>query len=131
MPEIVDNDFDIEDGDEDLAQDQLRYLSDKKGKQVVEDCNSEDEKLEAPDSDEDEMKFNFKSFTSEDMHDPKFHVGQLFSSVDLLRKAIMEYSVKERVNITCPKNDRTRLGVSVHAHGIFMHLWLIGQIPLW
>lgn len=75
VPEIVDSDFDIEDGDEDLAQDQLRYLSDKKGKQVVEDCNSEDEKLEAPDSDEDEMKFNFKSFTAEDMHDPKFHVG--------------------------------------------------------
>ncbi|KAI5012100.1 hypothetical protein ZWY2020_024234 [Hordeum vulgare] len=46
VPEIVDSGFDVEDGDEYLAQDQLRYLSDKKGKHVVEDCNSEDEKLE-------------------------------------------------------------------------------------
>lgn len=69
VPEIVDSDYDLEDGDEDLVQEQLHSVSDMKGKQVVEDCNSEDEKLEAPESDEDEMKFNFKSFTAEDMHD--------------------------------------------------------------
>lgn len=110
IPEIVDSDYDLEDGDDDLAQEQLHPLQDKKGKKVIEECNSEDDTLDAPDSDEDEIKFNFKSFTPSDMHDPKFHVGQLFSSVELLRKAIREYTCKERVNITFPKNDKGRLG---------------------
>uniref|UniRef100_A0A453FFS2 MULE transposase domain-containing protein n=1 Tax=Aegilops tauschii subsp. strangulata TaxID=200361 RepID=A0A453FFS2_AEGTS len=110
IPEIIDSDYDLEDGDEDLLQEQLHPLQDRKGKKVVEECNSEDEELDAPDSDQDEMKFNFKSFTAADMHEPKFHAGQLFSSVELLRKAVREYSCKERVNITFPKNDKTRLG---------------------
>ncbi|KAE8812760.1 hypothetical protein D1007_10088 [Hordeum vulgare] len=48
VPEIVDSDYELEDGDGELVQDQLHSVSNRKGKQVVEDCNSEDEKLEAP-----------------------------------------------------------------------------------
>lgn len=110
VPEIVDSGYDLEDGDDDLMQEHLKPMQDKKGKKVVEECNSEEEELNAPDSDEDEMKFNFKSFTTVDMHEPTFHAGQLFSSVELLRKAIREYSCKERVNIKFRKNDQIRLG---------------------
>ena len=33
------------------------------------------------------------------MHNLKFYVGQVFSSIDMLRKAINEYSCKKRVDI--------------------------------
>ena len=49
VPEIVDSDYDLEDGDDDLLQEELQPMHDKKGKKVVEDCNSEDEELNAPD----------------------------------------------------------------------------------
>ena len=45
------------------------------------------------------MRFNFKKFREEDMHNPEFYVGQLFSSIDMLRKAINKYSCKNRVDI--------------------------------
>ena len=51
-----------------------------------------------------------KHFTEEDLNEPKFHVGQVFSSIALLRHAIREYSCKERLQITFPKNDKTRIG---------------------
>ncbi|KAK1605816.1 hypothetical protein QYE76_029489 [Lolium multiflorum] len=108
VAEIIDSDNDIEDGDDDLYQeyaDQVPKI-DKKG--AAEDELSEDEFLEAPDSDEETERYNFKAFTEEDMHDPKFHVGQLFQSIEMLRKAIREYSCKHRRNITLPKNDKAR-----------------------
>ncbi|XP_044373549.1 uncharacterized protein [Triticum aestivum] len=111
---LVDSDYDLEDGDADLFIDRKQNGAEKeckgKSKEVVEDDISEDDKLELPDSDEEDMKFNFKHFTDADMNAPKFHLGQVFTSIDQLRKAIREYSCKERLNITFPKNDKTRLG---------------------
>uniref|UniRef100_A0A8R7PI86 Transposase MuDR plant domain-containing protein n=1 Tax=Triticum urartu TaxID=4572 RepID=A0A8R7PI86_TRIUA len=113
-PSLVDSDYDLEDGDEDLFIHRKQNGAEKewkgKGKEVVEDDISEDDRLDLPDSDEEDMKFNFKYFTEADMNEPKFHLGQVFSSIDQLRKAIREYSCKERLNITFPKNDKTRLG---------------------
>lgn len=54
---------------------------------------------------------NLKAFRDEDMPCPKFHVGQVFQSVELLRKAIKEYSCRNRVNIKMPTNDKMRLCV--------------------
>jgi hypothetical protein len=109
LPEIIDSDNDIEDGDDDLYQEYADQVptTDKKG--IAEDELSEDEFLEAPDSDEETERYNFKAFMEEDMHDPKFQVGQIFQSVDMLRKAIREYSCKQRRNITLPKNEKTRV----------------------
>ncbi|XP_044349948.1 stress response protein NST1 [Triticum aestivum] len=106
--ELVDSDYDLQDGDEDLVMDESHVADDekkgkRKGKQVAEDDNSEDEKLEMPESDDEEMKFKFNHFTEEDLHEPKFHVGQVFSSIELIRKAIREYSCKERLGITFGK----------------------------
>ena len=39
------------------------------------------ESADSPDSDEEEVRFNFKKFREEDMHNPEFYVGQVFSSM--------------------------------------------------
>jgi hypothetical protein len=41
--------------------------------------------------------------------DPKFQVGLIFGSVELLRKTITSYSCKNRKEIKTPVNDRQRL----------------------
>ena len=56
------------------------------------------------------MKLKFKSFNLEDLVNPTFKVGMIFSSVELLRKAVIEYSLKHRVDIRMPRNDRSRVG---------------------
>ena len=109
VPEIIDSENDIEDGDDDLYQEYADQGPKADNKGVAEDELSEDEFFEAPHSDEETERYNFKTFVEEDMHDPKFHVGQLFQSVDMLRRAIREYSCKQRHNITFPKNDKTRV----------------------
>jgi hypothetical protein len=42
-------------------------------------------------------------------------VGMLFPSVEMLRKAITEYSLKERVEIKLPRNDRRRVTWNMYA----------------
>lgn len=133
--ELMDSDYDLQDGDEDLVMDESHAIDDEKkgkmkGKMIAEDDNSEDEKLEMAESDDEEMKFKFKHFTEEDLHEPKFHVGQVFSSIELITKAIREYSCKERLAITFPKNDKTRVGAKC-THGICMHHMTIEQRELW
>ena len=51
----------------------------------------------------------FKSFRDEDMRNPTFSVGLVFPSVQKLREAINEYSVKNRVEIKMPRNEKTRV----------------------
>ena len=60
-------------------------------------------------SNDEELNLKFKSFREDDLHKPKFHVGQVFESVELLRTAIKEYSCQNRVDIKLPVNDRKRL----------------------
>ena len=81
-----------------------------KDKKVIQEGEmSEEEFFEPADSDDDSNRFNFKSLVPEYMNDPKFHVGQIFQSIDQLRKAIREHSCKHRKNIKLPKNDKIRL----------------------
>ena len=106
----MDSDYAISDGDVDLLEDQIEeVVIDVKGKKVVDiEDSSDEEDLQMPDSDEDELKHNFNTFRPEDMHDPVFKVGQLFQSPEMLRKAIREYSCKNRVDVKLPVNDRKR-----------------------
>jgi len=50
-----------------------------------------------------------KSFRDADMQNHAFSVGLVFPLVEKLREAINEYSVRNRVEIKLPRNDRTRV----------------------
>jgi hypothetical protein len=126
--DFVDNDNDIQVGDEDLLEDNVetnvgRVKGNKKAKGsklkaiqtiVAQTCcddeETDDEGLELPDSDgEGEGRLRFSSFREEDLNNPTFSVGLVFPNVEKLREAITEYSVRNRVEIKLPRNDKTRV----------------------
>lgn len=87
-----------------------------KGKEIVvrnsdvEEVSTDDEDLQLPDSDDDgEVRLKFKAFMAEDVKNPVFKVGMVFPSVEVLKKAITEYSLKARVDIKMPRNEQKRL----------------------
>ena len=82
VPQIIDSYYDLDGGDDDLYDDYVDDLDNLKGKQVAEPLEDSDEdEIQLPDSDEEEVRFNFKKFREEDMHNPEFYVGQVFSSM--------------------------------------------------
>ena len=122
----MDSEYDVSDGDDDLYEDEVSDVegeerkltilekatssNSEKGKKVAEpDDLSEDDDMFAPDSDEDTVKMKFNTFREEDMHKPCFKTGQVFDSVQLLRRAIKEYSCQNRVDIKFPVNGKARL----------------------
>jgi hypothetical protein len=46
-----------------------------------------------------------KCWTEADVNQPSFFVGLVFPTVEKLREAITEYSVRNRVEIKMPRND--------------------------
>jgi NAD-dependent dihydropyrimidine dehydrogenase PreA subunit len=120
-PEIIDSDYDVSDEDSDLKEDVIDEEEGYKGKHVHMADNSDDD-LDLPDSDEESIRYNFKTFRAEDMHKPTFQSGQVFGSVELLRKAIREYSCQNRVDIKLPINDRQRLCAKCES-GCPWYLW--------
>jgi hypothetical protein len=62
-----------------------------------------------PESDEEGQGFRFKTFRNEDIENPIFKVGMVFESVEILRKAITEYCLLNRVDIKMPRNEKKRL----------------------
>jgi hypothetical protein len=121
------SDNDVGDGDDDLYQANVDEDSEDdncqsskgkakrsasgKGKQTIhmKEENSEEEDLWGPDSDDENVQLKFRTFREDDLNDPKFHVGQVFGSVDLLRKAIRAYSCIHRKDIKLPINDLKRV----------------------
>jgi len=71
--------------------------------------STDESELELPESDEEGQGLRFKSFKSEDIDNPIFKVGMIFESVGMLRKAITQYSMKQRVEIKMPRNEKKRL----------------------
>lgn len=123
-PNFVDSDYEIDQGDDDLftkfvdenVQD-AGISSASKGKGVVledvsfDDTSFGDEGLYLPESSdgEDSVKLRFKNFEHVDMESPQFSVGMIFGSVQEVRGAINQYSIKNRVAIKTPRNNRTRV----------------------
>ena len=107
IPKLYDSDFDLEE-DDDLFD---TNVDEGKGKAPLDDDGnvSEEDELYLPDSDDDGLKMNFQTFTENDLHNPQFEVGQIFASVELVRKAIKEYSCQQRRDIKLPVNDKTRV----------------------
>jgi hypothetical protein len=132
---FLDSDYEMEDGDEDILETfvdadedephvgEVTVKDSKKAKGsrlkayavirpnvMSEEEDTDDEGLELPDSDaEGEGGHKFKSFKDEDMANPAFSVGLVFPSVEKLREAVNEYSVRHRVEIKMPRNDRIRV----------------------
>ena len=124
--EFVDSDYDIGDGDDDLLEDavdlevpEVKGNKKAKGSQLKtievsgaivlhDDADTEDDDdLELPESDgEGEERLRFNSWNEEDLRNPTFSVGLVFPSVQSLRQAITEYSVRNRVEIKLPRNDK-------------------------
>lgn len=125
-PDFVDSDNEVAANDEDLfefvdAQEGTKMITngqknDDKGKQKINngesdnDMSTDEDVLELPNSDgEGEDRVRFQSFRQQDMRNPMFKVGQMFASPELLRQAITEYSLKQRVEIKMPRNERKRI----------------------
>ncbi|XP_021308064.1 uncharacterized protein LOC8080998 [Sorghum bicolor] len=132
--EYADSDYDFKDGDDDLFVDNVdeevvdvgsaKGKKAKKGKPPAgtshgessspqhEDSSGLDGDLNLPDDSDGEgqVKLKFKSFNPDDLVNPTFKVGMVFSTVEVLRKNIREYSLKHRFDIRMPRNDRTRVG---------------------
>ncbi|CAN6352866.1 unnamed protein product [Urochloa humidicola] len=120
-PDFIDSDYEMGDGDDDLLEDNVDKIAEddllwKEGMELADEMSSDsvsstDEGLEFPNStdDEGELKLTFKSFMPEDMSNPEFKVGMVFSSIDELREAISEYSIRNRVAINKPINDKKRI----------------------
>jgi len=120
--DFVDSDNEVDHGDDDLFADYVDVdVIDEgagKGKKTGrttatknfdgENESSDDEGLYLP-NDEGQVNLNFKNFTQEDLNNPAFKVGMVFESVEMLRKEITEYSLKNRVNIKIPRNDQRRI----------------------
>lgn len=67
---------------------------------------TDDDGLELPGSDtKGEPSFKFKIFKPEDLANPVFKVGMMFETVEMLRKAITEYRLRNRVEILMPRNE--------------------------
>jgi hypothetical protein len=67
------------------------------------------ERLDIPHSDSNGDGSAFQTFEEEDMVNPSFYVGLMFSSVERLKEAITKYSVRNRVEIKMARNDRVRV----------------------
>ena len=127
--DFQDSDFEIDQDDDDLSEDCVddqvpdegvatgkkiqKGKKAQKGKQIhsiVDDMSTDDEDLQLPDSDgEGEGGLRFINFRDQDVGNPIFKVGMLFESVEVLRKAVTEYSVKQRVDIWFSRNEQKRL----------------------
>ncbi|CAO2142725.1 unnamed protein product [Urochloa humidicola] len=133
-PEFMDSDNDIQDGDDDLFVDHLdedvteQSLAKKSKKAAgsrlgkaaatvrqslnVQDIDSDDEGLDLPEDSNGEggVQLKFKSFMPDDLNNPTFTIGMCFPSVEMVRKAVTEYSLRHRVDIKMPRNEKTRIG---------------------
>jgi hypothetical protein len=129
--DFVDSDYELDDGDDDLFYDNVddgvvdegagkgmvlskgknRNAQSGKGKEGADrewdELTSYEDELELPDSDEEgHTGKNLNTFRPEDMHNPIFKIGMKFASVEMLRSAITEYSIKQRVEKKCQRMTR-------------------------
>ncbi|KAM0913679.1 hypothetical protein ACQ4PT_012023 [Festuca glaucescens] len=139
--DILDSEYDINEGDDDLYEDNVdgededvtvekRSFDKEKGgsstekgkEKICKEEDSEGEDLWAPDSDEETRPARLNTFREQDLKNPQFHVGQLFDSVEMLRRAVQAYSCINMQDIKMPVNDRTRLRAKCEGHCSW-YLW--------
>lgn len=75
-----------------------------------EDGSTDEDDMYINDEDSDRgIKLKFTSFKVEDLSSPYFKMGMIFVLVEIVRKAILEYSMKSRVEIKMPRNGMRRV----------------------
>lgn len=76
------------------------------------DDTDEEDELDLPEECDEEggVRLKFKTFVPDDLNNPTFAISMCFSSPEMVRKAVTEYSLRHRVDIKMPRNDRTRVG---------------------
>jgi hypothetical protein len=74
------------------------------------DESTDGEEIDLTDFGEGSNVNKFKPFCQQDLLDPSFRLGQSFDDVQLVRKALREYSAKNRVEIHMLRNDSKRVG---------------------
>jgi hypothetical protein len=131
--DFLDSDYEVEDGDDNLFVDHVdegveddviatRQRSAKTKKapgsklkrdavlQTADVSSSDEDELVLPEDDRDGLvNAKFNSFKEADISNPAFKVGMVFDTIVTLRKAIKEYSLKNRVSIRMPRNEKTRI----------------------
>ncbi|CAO2205815.1 unnamed protein product [Urochloa humidicola] len=127
--DFFDSDYELDDEDDDLFMDNVdedvvdegvaKGQNIGKGKKLkakmvsdreCDELSSDEDEMQLPESDDEgQLRMRFKAFKGEDLENPTFKVGMIFSSVEVLRKAIQEYSLKHRVEIRLPRNEQTRV----------------------
>ena len=128
--DFCDSENELEDGDDDLFVDEeavnekktARSRKAKGSRHKMEGRTEIEASSDEEDTDEEDLQLpadevhgpvcSFKRFRQEDMSSPAFKIGMIFESVEVVRKALTEYSLKNRVAIKLPINDRRR--VSAH-----------------
>ncbi|KAM0830950.1 hypothetical protein ACQ4PT_065853 [Festuca glaucescens] len=127
---IHDSDYEISDADDDLFANHVdedegevkKHSVHGKGKLEEEEDESESDDLWAPDLEDEKVKIRFKTFRDEYLKDPKFKVGQMFETLEMIRKEIREYSCLQRRAIKMIINDKRRLCAKC-ADGCPFYLW--------
>jgi len=130
--DFVDTDNKVDDGDDDLFVDnvdeevleednrrnkkaagsRLRKAAAVAWHSATADDDSESEDLELPEASDGEqsgVRLKFKSFTPDDLNNPIFKIGMSFPSIEMVRKAVTKYSLRHRVDVKMPRNDKTRI----------------------
>ncbi|CAN6362040.1 unnamed protein product [Urochloa humidicola] len=115
-PNFMDSENDVETGDDDLFVDHLdedisEQGLEKKSKKAagsrlgkaattvrqskVQYIDSDDEELDLPEDSDGEggVRMKFKSFMPDDLNNPTFAIGMCFPSIEMVRKAVTEYSL--------------------------------------
>ncbi|XP_066347601.1 uncharacterized protein [Miscanthus floridulus] len=109
--DFVDSDYEVDHEDDDFFWDNVDDgVVDEGAERQWDEISTDEDELELPDSNgEGKVGANMSSFRPEDIENPIFKLGMKFDSIELLRKAISEYSIKERVEIKMPWNDKKRI----------------------
>ncbi|XBH58833.1 hypothetical protein VPH35_080204 [Triticum aestivum] len=105
--DFIDSDYDIDDGDDDLYEENIDFDVDEEAEQEEEevepDYELDDEDLNLSREEEEQLMYKFKAFSSKvDIKNPIFKVGMVFADVVELRKAITAYSAHPSITPLCP-----------------------------
>lgn len=117
--DFVDSDYEINKEDDDLfdisvdkdVEDGGDKKCNKLGKEHEDNFRESDDGLDILDTsdDEEDVKFNFNAFKPNNDVVPQFNVGMVFESIKDVRMAINDYSIKNRVAIKKPRNNKQRV----------------------